>query len=84
MVIYPSAAAHKTTPDITEGATVRKDQVLLLMPDLDKMQVKVGIHEWLDAAVICQSLLHSTVHAAPAASMDLMMNLANACPKASG
>ncbi|MED5285898.1 MAG: HlyD family efflux transporter periplasmic adaptor subunit [Planctomycetota bacterium] len=45
MVIYPSAAAHKTTPDITEGATVRKDQVLLLMPDLDKMQVKVGIHE---------------------------------------
>ncbi|MEO2009346.1 MAG: hypothetical protein ABGX22_11775, partial [Pirellulaceae bacterium] len=31
--------------DITEGATVRKDQVLLLMPDLSKMQVKVGIHE---------------------------------------
>ena len=29
----------------TEGATVRKDQVLLLMPDLTKMQVKVGIHE---------------------------------------
>ena len=25
--------------------TVRKDQVLLLMPDLSKMQVKVGIHE---------------------------------------
>jgi HlyD family secretion protein len=45
MVIYPSAAAWKNTPDITEGATVRKDQVLLLMPDLGKMQVKVGIHE---------------------------------------
>lgn len=45
MVIYPSAAAWKRTPDITEGATVRKDQVLLLMPDLSKMQVKVGIHE---------------------------------------
>ncbi len=45
MVIYPSAAAWKTTPDITEGAVVRKDQVLLLMPDLTKMQVKVGIHE---------------------------------------
>jgi multidrug efflux pump subunit AcrA (membrane-fusion protein) len=44
-VIYPSAAAWKRTPDITEGATVRKDQVLLLMPDLTKMQVKVGIHE---------------------------------------
>ncbi len=45
LVIYPSAAAWKSTPDITEGATVRKDQVLLLMPDLTKMQVKVGIHE---------------------------------------
>jgi len=45
LVIYPSAAAWKRTPDITEGATVRKDQVLLLMPDLSKMQVKVGVHE---------------------------------------
>ena len=32
-------------PDIREGATVREDQVLLLIPDLDDMQVKVGIHE---------------------------------------
>ncbi|MFK8115447.1 MAG: efflux RND transporter periplasmic adaptor subunit [Rubripirellula sp.] len=45
LVIYPSAASWKTTPDITEGATVRKDQVLLLMPDLTQMQVKLGIHE---------------------------------------
>jgi len=45
LVIYPSAAEWKEIPDITEGATVRKDQVLLLMPDLSKMQVKVGIHE---------------------------------------
>lgn len=45
LVIYPSAASWKSTPDITEGASVRKDQVLLLMPDLTKMQVKVGIHE---------------------------------------
>ena len=45
LVIYPSAAAWKDTPDITQGATVRKDQVLLLMPDLSKMQVIVGIHE---------------------------------------
>lgn len=45
LVIYPSAAAWKTTPDITDGATVRKDQVLLLMPDLSAMQVKLGIHE---------------------------------------
>lgn len=45
LVIYPSAASWKRTPDITEGATVRKDQVLLLMPDLTQMQVKLGIHE---------------------------------------
>lgn len=45
LVIYPSAASWKSTPDIAEGATVRKDQVLLLMPDLTQMQVKVGIHE---------------------------------------
>ena len=45
MVIYPSAAEWKETPDIAEGVSVRKDQVLLLMPDLSKMQVKVGIHE---------------------------------------
>ena len=45
LLIYPSAAAWKNTPDIAQGATVRKDQVLLLMPDLSKMQVKVGIHE---------------------------------------
>ena len=45
LVIYPSAAAWKETPDIAEGVNVRKDQTLLLMPDLSKMQVKVGIHE---------------------------------------
>ena len=45
MVIYPSATAWKNAPDIEEGATVHKDQILLLMPDLSKMQVKVGIHE---------------------------------------
>ena len=45
LVIYPSAAAWKETPDIDEGASVRMDQVLLLMPDLDQMQIKVGIHE---------------------------------------
>jgi len=45
LVIHPSAAAWKETPDIAEGVNVRKDQVLLLMPDLTMMQVKVGIHE---------------------------------------
>jgi len=45
LVIYPSAKAWEGVPEIEEGATVHKDQVLLLMPDLSKMQVKVGIHE---------------------------------------
>jgi multidrug resistance efflux pump len=45
LVIYPSAAAWKDAPEIEEGATVRQDQTLLLMPDLSRMQVKVGIHE---------------------------------------
>ncbi len=45
MVILPSAAQWKETPDIEEGASVREDQVLLMIPDVSKMQVKVGIHE---------------------------------------
>ncbi len=45
MVIYPSAQAWESTPDIEEGATVYRDQTLLLMPDMENMQVKVGIHE---------------------------------------
>ena len=45
LVIYPSAAQWKGAPEIEEGATVYKEQVLLLMPDLSKMQVKIGIHE---------------------------------------
>ena len=45
LVIYPSAAAWKNAPDIEEGATVHKEQILLLMPDLKQMQVKVGVHE---------------------------------------
>ncbi len=45
MVIYPSAQSWEKTPDIEEGATVHRDQKLLLMPDLKHMQVKVGIHE---------------------------------------
>jgi multidrug efflux pump subunit AcrA (membrane-fusion protein) len=45
LVIYPSAARWKNAPEIEEGTMVHKDQVLLLMPDLSRMQVKVGIHE---------------------------------------
>jgi multidrug efflux pump subunit AcrA (membrane-fusion protein) len=45
LVIYPSTAQWKDTPDIAEGETVHNDQVLLLMPDLSKMQVRFGIHE---------------------------------------
>jgi multidrug efflux pump subunit AcrA (membrane-fusion protein) len=47
LVIYPSAARWKEGPEIEEGGTVHKNQVLLLMPNLDKMQVKIGIHESL-------------------------------------
>ncbi|MHB0959318.1 MAG: efflux RND transporter periplasmic adaptor subunit [Pirellulaceae bacterium] len=45
MVIHPSAAQWKNVPEVEAGATVHMDQVLLLMPDLSKMHVKVGIHE---------------------------------------
>ena len=45
LVIHPSAARWRNAPEVAEGATVYKDQVLLLMPDLSKMQVKLGIHE---------------------------------------
>ena len=45
LVIYPTAEEWKRAPDIEEGATVHQDQILLLMPDLSKMQVRVGVHE---------------------------------------
>lgn len=45
MVIFPSAAEWKETPDIEEGARVREQQTLLMIPDVGKMQVKVGVHE---------------------------------------
>jgi multidrug efflux pump subunit AcrA (membrane-fusion protein) len=45
MVIYPTGKEWEQAPDIEEGATVHKDQVLLLIPDLTRMQVKVGVHE---------------------------------------
>jgi multidrug efflux pump subunit AcrA (membrane-fusion protein) len=45
MVIHPSAAQWKDAPEVEEGANVHTNQVLLMMPDLSKMQVKLGIHE---------------------------------------
>ncbi len=45
LVIHPSAARWENAPKIEEGATVYMGQTLLLMPDLSKMQVKVGIRE---------------------------------------
>jgi hypothetical protein len=45
MVIFPSAAEWKETPDIEEGAMVREQQTVLMIPDVNKMQVKVGVHE---------------------------------------
>ena len=45
LVIYPTSHHWKRTPDIEEGATVHKNQTLLLLPNLLRMQVKVGVHE---------------------------------------
>jgi len=45
LVIYPSTAKWKNTPDIDAGASVHNNQILLLMPDLSQMQVRIGIHE---------------------------------------
>lgn len=45
LVMYPSVAEWMNEPDIKQGATVREDQVLLMIPDLKQMQVKVGVHE---------------------------------------
>jgi len=45
MVIYPTGKEWEEAPDIEEGATVHKDQVMLLMPDLSQMQVQIGVHE---------------------------------------
>lgn len=45
LVIHPRAASWKWAPDIVEGGTVYKEQVLLLMPNLAKMQVKLGVVE---------------------------------------
>lgn len=47
MVIYPTAKPWEKAPEIEEGATVHRSQTLLLMPDLQNMQIKVGIHESL-------------------------------------
>ena len=45
IVIYPAAEPWKFAPEIEVGATVYMGQTLLIMPDLSKMQVKVGIPE---------------------------------------
>jgi len=44
-VIYPSGKPWEYVPEIEEGATVYMGQTMLLMPDLARMQVKVGIRE---------------------------------------
>jgi len=45
MVIHLSAAEWENAPKIVPGSTVHKEQILMLMPDLSKMRVKVGVHE---------------------------------------
>ena len=45
LVMYPSVAEWMREPDIKKGATVHEDQVLLVIPDLQQMQAKFGVHE---------------------------------------
>ncbi len=45
IVIYPTGKPWEYVPEIEEGATVYMGQTMLLMPDLSRMQVKVGIRE---------------------------------------
>jgi multidrug resistance efflux pump len=44
-VIYPTGKPWEYVPEIEEGATIHMGQTMLLIPDLTKMQVKVGIRE---------------------------------------
>jgi multidrug efflux pump subunit AcrA (membrane-fusion protein) len=45
IVIYAKTEIWREEPAIEEGSTVREQQTLLQMPDLDHMQVSVGVHE---------------------------------------
>ena len=69
LVIHPNAAKWESAP-ITEGTNVHKDQVLLLMPNLKKMRVKLGVHESLVERVkngqtarvtLCEGVLDGSV-----------------------
>ena len=51
LVIYPSAAKWKDTPDIDAGASVHNNQILLLMPDLSHMQIEIGVHESIASSI---------------------------------
>ncbi len=44
-VIYPTGKPWEYVPEIEEGAAIYMGQTMLLMPDLTKMQVEVGIRE---------------------------------------
>lgn len=44
-VLYPAGREWERKPQIEEGATVHQEQLLLLMPDLNRMQIEIGIHE---------------------------------------
>lgn len=47
VVIYPTGKPWERVPEIEEGANIYMGQNMLLMPDLSKMQVKLGIRESL-------------------------------------
>lgn len=45
IVIYPKGQPWERVPEIEEGASIYMGQTMLLMPDLNQMQVKLGIPE---------------------------------------
>lgn len=47
LVLHPARHAWEETPDIEEGATVHQEQLLLIMPDTEQMQITIGVHESL-------------------------------------
>ncbi|MCP4454853.1 MAG: hypothetical protein GY809_25625 [Planctomycetes bacterium] len=45
VVIYPTGKPWERVPEIEEGANIYMGQTMLLMPDLSRMEVKLGIRE---------------------------------------
>jgi HlyD family secretion protein len=73
IVIYPETEEWRDEPAIEEGSAVREQQTILQIPDLSKMQVKVGIHEskvrQLKAGLPAQIKVQNAYHAGEVVSV---------------